>query len=373
MLNVFPRGRVIPSDDVIGRHGFVHELEERLFLGDSAMLAGPRRIGKTSVAFDVLWKLRDRGCYTVDIDLFHIPTSAELGLQIMRKVLQVRTGLLRTATHTIKGFLEFISKAEIAIKLQDLEITSRLGEVSDNPISVLDEAFLIAERIAENDNRRLIILFDEFQEIERIGGEILLKRLRSIFQHQQYVSYLFLGSEPSMMRTIFADRRQAFYRFATMLHLPDIGSDEWEEYVLRKLNQANLTMSGNAFDVLMQDTGGHPYCVMTVLFDAFLLSQIERKTQIDSEMIKNSLIRAFSQLEAIYDELWKRTLEIRGADEVLLALAEGTPPYRTNESVVVKRAINKLMDTSILKKIERGHYEFVEPMFKTWILNKVGN
>lgn len=367
---IFPRGRVIPSEDVLSRNGFVRELEERLYMGDSTMLAGPRRIGKTSAAFEVLHRLRERGCYTVELDLFHVPTVEELGLQLMQKILQVRTGMIRSAAHTIKGFLENLSKSEFQVKIQDLEITTHLNAANENPEAVLDEALEIAERIAKKDGKRMIIMFDEWQEVDRIGGEPLLKRLRSIFQHQNYVSYLFLGSEPSMMRTLFADRRQAFYRFATMLHLPDISVNEWNEYILRKLGQSGITIDEGAFVELMNSTGSHPYCVMTVLMDVVLQLKLRQGRHIEQVIMQSSIERAFDQLEAIYDELWKRVLEIKGADKVLIALAEGTPPYRTNDDVVVKRALSRLLNISILKRIKRGDYQFVEPMFERWMVRQ---
>lgn len=367
---IFPRGRVIPSEDVLSRNGFVRELEERLFLGDSTMLAGPRRIGKTSVAVEVLNRLRERGCYTVEIDLFHVPSIEEFGLQLMQKVLQVRTGLIRSAAHTIKGFLENLSKSEFQVKIQDLEITTHLNSMKESPEAVLDEALGIAERIGKKDGKRIIIMFDEWQEADRIGGETLLKRLRSIFQHQNHVSYLFLGSEPSMMRTLFADRRQAFYRFATMLHLPDITREEWNEYVHSKFEQSGISIDQNAFDELMDSSGGHPYCVMTILMDVVLQLRLRHANHIDSTIMGLSIDRSFDQLEAIYDELWKRVHEIKGAEKVLIALAEGTPPYRTNDDVVVKRALNRLLNISILKRIKRGEYQFVEPMFEKWIVRQ---
>jgi hypothetical protein len=77
-------------------------------------------------------------------------------------------------------------------------------------VALIDLALTAMERIAQKDKRRLIVLIDEFHEGDRPGGTALLKQLRSIMQRQQAASYLFLGSEPSLMQTVFADRGQAF-------------------------------------------------------------------------------------------------------------------------------------------------------------------
>ena len=34
-----------------------------------------------------------------------------------------------------------------------------------------------------------MVLFDEFEEVERLGGDLLLKRMRAIFQRQEHTAY----------------------------------------------------------------------------------------------------------------------------------------------------------------------------------------
>ncbi|QSO45474.1 AAA family ATPase [Alicyclobacillus mengziensis] len=369
---IFPSIRIIPSEDVISRNGFVRELEERLFMGDSTMLAGPRRIGKTSVAIEVLNRLRERGIYTVAIDLSCVTSAEKLGFQLIRKVFQVLTGVVRPAAHTINGLLESLSKPEILVKVEDLEITSHLNEAKENPETILDETFHIAEVSAETDHKRMVIMFDEWQEIARIGGESLLKRLRSIFQRQSHVSYLFLGSEPSTMRALFADRRQAFYRFATMLDLPDITTDEWNEYVHRKLTQAGITIDRDAFDELMDTSGGHAYDTMVILQNMDIQLRLNRMDHVDISLVRQSIRQSYNQLEALYNQVWQIALNIRGADKVLTALMEGTPPYRADTTAVITRALDRLIDASILSRQRRGEYQFADPMFKTWLQQKMG-
>jgi len=50
---LFPLGGPVSEKDIVGREDFVISLVTRLFEGQSIMLAGPRRIGKTSLALEV--------------------------------------------------------------------------------------------------------------------------------------------------------------------------------------------------------------------------------------------------------------------------------------------------------------------------------
>ena len=51
---LFPLGGPVSEKDIVDREDFLVSLETRLSEGQSIMLAGPRRIGKTSLALEVL-------------------------------------------------------------------------------------------------------------------------------------------------------------------------------------------------------------------------------------------------------------------------------------------------------------------------------
>lgn len=369
--SVFPRGRVVPSGDVLERHGFIRELTERLVQGDSIMLAGPRRTGKTCVASETLRRVRERGCYTLNMDLFHTATLQDFGLRLLEKTVQLRTGILHSTAQTFKELTKALGRPDVFLKIEDLELHAKLNPVNPSPSELIDIALTTMERIAQKDQHRLIVLIDEFQEIDRLGGTALLKQLRSIMQYQQGVSYLFLGSEPSLMQTLFADRRQAFYRFATLLHLPDIDAEEWSQYAQHKFAQASLSIQPDAFQSMIEQTGGHPFCVMAVLSEAYVWAKLTGVHTIDLTIMHQTLLHTYQELEGIYDELWKRILSIPKASQVLEYLVQHKPPYQSGGSTQVQRALTALVNTSILRKERRGHYTFIEPMFKNWILQQL--
>src|SRR5256885_8658280 len=57
----FPVGGPVPSSDLVGRETYIRRIAERLEDGQHVLLAGPRRIGKTSLILEVLRRLRRRG------------------------------------------------------------------------------------------------------------------------------------------------------------------------------------------------------------------------------------------------------------------------------------------------------------------------
>src|SRR5256885_12836563 len=60
----FPLGGPVPAADLVGREGYIRRATARLADGNHILIAGPRRIGKTSVMLEILRRLRGRGGHT---------------------------------------------------------------------------------------------------------------------------------------------------------------------------------------------------------------------------------------------------------------------------------------------------------------------
>ena len=101
--SIFPFGRPVTSGDIVDRREFLAEMQQRLSDGHSLMLPGPRRIGKSSVAHEVLRRMRDTGAYTASVDLFYVTGIDEFAAKLMKSVLENRTGVLEQAIRAMRG------------------------------------------------------------------------------------------------------------------------------------------------------------------------------------------------------------------------------------------------------------------------------
>lgn len=84
---LFPVGGPVSREDVVDREEFIEHLLMRLSEGQSVMLAGPRRIGKTSLAFEVLRRLEERGFYTAAVDLFRVGSKRDFATALIESCL----------------------------------------------------------------------------------------------------------------------------------------------------------------------------------------------------------------------------------------------------------------------------------------------
>jgi len=75
---LFPIGGPVTEEDIVDREAFITTLEMRLAGGQSIVLVGPRRTGKTSLAHEVLRRLKKRGFYTATVDCFRLSSRRDL-------------------------------------------------------------------------------------------------------------------------------------------------------------------------------------------------------------------------------------------------------------------------------------------------------
>ncbi len=366
---VFPFGSMARGEDVVDRESYIREMVMRMEDGQSAVIAGPRRIGKSSVGREILRQAQVRGQYVASVDLFSANSTDTLASFLMQSILENRVGRIRRGVRSLAGLRRLVGTPDIKAKMGDLEIGLNWSEGKSTGEDELLRALAVAEEIAARGGRRMVILLDEFQDIERLGGLALLKRLRAVMQAQQHTVFLFLGSQPSLMKMLFASQSQAFYRFATFCPLPAVPSDAWVGYIGKKLAEQNMTVTPAALDLMLEKTGGHPYCVMGVVYHSYLMAKGAGLGRVDADIAVAADARMMDHLSGIYEQQWLEVRRVAHADAVCLAVSEQKPPYSLDvPRSSVGKALNHLLDLGLIEKRSvRGDYVLVEPMFGRWL------
>lgn len=369
----FPVGVPVGQDDMIDRVELLDELVARLGAGQSLLLAGPRRTGKSGVGHEALRRLRAANVYVASVDLFHVASLEELAVRLLGATLENRIGPWSRAVHNIAVLRDALASVRLTAKVHDLELGLALSAKTLSPEDALDVAVATGERIAARDGKRLVVLMDEFQEVERIGGDALFRRLRALMQAASHTAYLFLGSRPSLLRALFSQHSAAFYRFALPMEMPPIPEAAWRTYLRRKLASHRLTITDSAVNLLLERTGGHPWCTMEVISEAWMMRGEE--TTIDAEHVILGYNRALDRLTPVYEAEWQEVRRVRHADLVLKSLVAGAPPFDGQlNSGTVTRALHHLIDMAVVEHgTKRGEYLLVEKMFGEWVRSYISS
>src|SRR5207244_3834528 len=89
-------------------------------------------------------------------------------------------------------------------------------------------------RLSAERNRRVALVFDEFQEITDLDPHYP-KLLRAVFQQQPEVAHVYLGSKRHLMRQIFNDEHEPFWRSAKQMELGPIEPERFAPFVRERL------------------------------------------------------------------------------------------------------------------------------------------
>src|SRR5260221_11350364 len=92
----FPVGGPVPAADLVGREPYIRRIGERLADGNHVLLAGPRRIGKTSIILEVARRLRRRGAFTAYVDCLGATDIRGLGERLVDALLENVSGVERS-------------------------------------------------------------------------------------------------------------------------------------------------------------------------------------------------------------------------------------------------------------------------------------
>ena len=364
----------------IRRASDVKEIVASLRAGAHVVIAGPRRTGKTTVCDAALSSLARRDTYIVAVDLFRISSAAELAEVLVARTISNRSTLRRLVHQARRaGRLAADAAGTSAVVKskgqlgEELEIAFQPGLASRDPERYLDYALELPTRIAATDNKRLVVFFDEFQEVasaQRPYGDPdrLTKRMRAIFQRSTDVSYLFAGSIEHMMRELFAADRRALSQFGSFYELRPIDADAWSRGLRERFAADDCTVDARALERLIEHGESHPRATMLVAQQTHLSAALLETHEIDLDLVEQGYLSAL-RAERVNNE---QSLErIRRAHrlglEVARRIARSEPAYRGLPRGAVRRALEELRDAAIIETHGRGDWRFTNPLLRRFI------
>jgi hypothetical protein len=378
--DLFPTDSPIPASQLIGRRDDVREVATRLEAGTHLIVAGPRRTGKTSVCEAALSRARRRGAYTAKVDLFRVSDAAELAEALAAAVIANRSAThraLRRARSAGRAALTAAQSTAVIRMIGELgegvELALTPGLAAQNPDRSLDLALELPERVATADGRRLILFFDEFQEVasaRRPYGDpdAVTNRMRAAFQRSTGVSYLFAGSLEHVVRDLFAPTRRAFSGFGSFYALRPISREEWRRGLAERFAADDCTVAEAALDRIVELGGGHPRATMRIAQQAHLASIELDVREIDLDLVQLGFERALEGDRPTMEQVVERVrLLHKHGLTVARAVAAGESPPRRLHPGVRDRVLKLLRDAGILEHEARGRWRVIDPLLRHYL------
>jgi hypothetical protein len=150
-----------------------------------------------------------------------------------------------------------------------------------------------AQRLAEEKGGRAIVFIDEAQELEgwADGDAVAAQLLARMREPEAPITFLFAGSEPSLIRTLFS--KGGLLEFdAHDFGLSPIDPQPWREGLRRAFRALDAEITTRAVDLILESTDGQPHRTMLVANRAHEEAEFAREAVIDEVLAEVGIERA---------------------------------------------------------------------------------
>lgn len=369
MENPFVFGRAAEGAYFTDRIEDARRLSANLTHGIHTILISPRRWGKTSLVKKVINETDRPDIRFVFIDIFDCKSEYDFYHSFANEIVKQTSSKIDEWVETAKTFLSNISpKFSFGTDpMNDFSLSFEWSPKDNTEKEILQ----LPQKIAQKKNIRLIVCLDEFQQIADFSDSITFqKKLRSVWQHQQEVTYCMFGSKKHLMENIFNEKSMPFYKFGDMMFLKKIPTEEWVPFVCDKFRETGKTISEEQVAKICGLTENLSSYVQHLAWIVWYKSdKVVRNKDIDdavSDLLEQN--KVFFQREV--EQLSEYQLNF------LKALANGVSSGFSRKEIIKKYRLESSANVqsvkkSLLKKgiidIDEQTVTFDDSIFKLWM------
>lgn len=364
--NPFKYARIVTGNDFCPRLELEHSLGSLIASGQSVLVEGERRVGKTSLIVNVLNTRKMKPLY---VDIFHIKTLEEFCARFVKGIASMDRS---------EGFMKRILK-----RLWTLRPVISADPLTGQPtISIEQSSRLLPESIEGlldfvQDlavKQRFAVVFDEFQDVLQIPDSLQIQAvLRSKIQFHEGISYVFSGSVRHHMLEIFSDPRSPFFKSAATVSVGPLQFAVFSSFLAKRFELGKRAVSDQVMATIFKYAGDMPGDVQQLC--ATIWECTTPNSRIDEETIREALKLIFAREAKGYDLAMEAVTGIQ--KKCLLTLAQN-PNVNAYSARFLQDSGVKTTPTvaKSLKSLEKKHilymhekkYKFANPFFKWWLI-----
>ena len=351
MMNPFKFGSIVQDDFFTDRCVELQQMKSILNSENHLILISPRRFGKTSLVVKAVNELKRK---YIMLNMQSVVSVEDLANRLMKEIFRLYK--FEKIKYLLKNF-RVVPTFSINPMTDGMDIAFQ--PMVDGRV-LIEDVFDLLQNVAVADDR-IIVVFDEFQEIKSIDKN-LDRLLRSILQLHRNINYIFLGSQESMMREIFEKKKSPFFHFGQLMKLDKIPYDDFKLYLFERLNF--LVDADKICDEILDFTKCHPYYTQQLASQVW---EIGKQGEVEG-VVKFAIVRLLEFHDLNFERIW---LNFNNTDKRILQwLAQNNRPYAlvgVAQSTISSSLKRMVRDGYLIKPVE---YELEDPFFRDWILRQ---
>jgi uncharacterized protein len=376
--NPYKPGQVLKVNDTlfVGRRDLAQQLEEALSRGDrrpTFMLNGERRMGKSTT-------------------LVHLPLL--LGSHYLPIFCDLQNPGVISNSATFLGMLAreiqaIMNARGMQVKPLAYEFLREARKESDAAVYHEFDRWLDSiEQILVQENRTLLLMFDEFeklneeQENRQLQLSTLLNWFRNVMQYRLRVVLLFSGVHTIGEMAASTDVNwSSYFVNVQTLRVSFLQVEEARQLITRPVPDypSEEIFGEGVVTRILAETGCHPFFVQAVcssLIDHLNVEKREQAQIADVDAAVQQVLDAW--WDTYFRDLWNRTNEEqRICLATLLKLGKADLARIVKQSTLnegqVKRNLQKLRQRDLVLPYENEVYDIASPIFRAWVERSVYN
>jgi AAA+ ATPase superfamily predicted ATPase len=368
-MNPFSYGTIVRGNDFYDRKEECAHIVETLSGGNNLVLYAPRRFGKTSLVFKVIEQLEAEGFLCIYFDFMPV-YSPESFVRLYTKALSAKQSNMEKFAQTFAGIVKNIRPVLSFDALGNPEFSINMANITIDE-TIISQLLDVPEKMGVS-NKRKIVFFDEFQEVERLGDIRFENLLRSKIQTQDSTNYLFFGSKTHMLKELFNDKKRAFYNAASQMTMGSLPQKDTIEYLQNKFAGSAITLHSEIAEYIISAAADVPHYIQFLSAEIWQC-MINNHTEVTKTIVDDCIVRVLSFKYDYYMELFDR--QSQSKKQLLRALTISGESifstayireHRLPNAATLQRAAQDLFKDGTIEKTN-GAYSIADPFFKLFL------
>lgn len=365
------------------RHPFFTDRKDELALyarrlrepAQKTLVYGPRRMGKTSTLENAVEAVNEAGGHAFLADLSTVTTVADMTNRILLGATKAAgkrwTTFVTDVIGKLRASVKVAADPGTGLLVPSVEFGART-ESLELQQATLAHVLDALDALAEERKITLGLVFDEFQEITRLGGDQNEWHLRGTMQRHHHLSYIAAGSKPTMLLAMTGSGR-AFYQLFDLKAFGPIDPLHLGTWIDTRL-----------YEVGLQSDGIGALCVAFAgarTRDVVRLARkcVDRASDGDT-LNRDAVVAAFREIvEEDADAVYAWWIGLSGPQQNVLRAVAGSAEGLTTSSVrrlfgmgtsgTTSNAAKAMVEDSRLVKTPNG-YAFDNPFVRGWVVHR---
>ena len=225
-------------------------------------ILGYHSLGKTTLIFELLKKIKHTDIIPIYIDVK--PKSIETFVNNFIVVLLYQyLDLENIPLEEDFDFLYKTAKPKIPKTIQQIFAIRKLLKSRKASDEIYSMVLDLPQTLHEEAKKTLLVIFDEFHNIEHLGLKTPFLELSNKIMVQKNTMYILASSAVNLAQSILAEKLSLLFGNFELIHLKPFDTKTAGEFIDKAL--ANIKIANLYKNFLIQFTGGYPFYLNVII------------------------------------------------------------------------------------------------------------